>query len=225
MKKYFLYALLAFATMTFVACDKNKDKNNPDDPTEESEDINENGIQNEFGSGRLIIGSWDVTRGAYHFTFRSDGTCLQNGYSYESGIWSYNPETRILATTMGSWSWSMNIISAEALQGTYITKGTSYGFTHDGIYVDANDKLIVGKWKTKEGKEIIFDGKKCSLNGGTKVTYKITRENPGNDDPNATIIFNNEIEINLYHLSGGYLRIGSDSNTEAYAGYYYYVTE
>lgn len=225
MKKNLFFALMAFAVLTFTACDKKNDANNPENPN--SEEINENGIKNEFGDGRLIIGAWSVTRGAYHFIFRSDGTCTDDGNYDGSGIWSYNPETKILATTIKSWTWSMNIITAEALQGIYLNKGTSYGFYHSDNYVDANDKLLVGKWKTKEGKEIIFDGKKCSVNGSTKVTYKITREQPEYDYPNAKIIFEDKTENDLYHLSGGYLKIGksNDGETGPYVGDYYYVTE
>ena len=227
MKKHLFYALLACATLTFVACDKSKDKNNPDDPTTSGE-ISENGVKNEFGEGRLIIGGWDVTRGSYHFVFKSDGTCIQDGYSYESGIWSYNPETKILATTMASWSWSMNIVTAEALQGIYLNKGTSYGFNHYGnysqVYVDANPKLIIGKWKTKEGKVITFDKNNCTLND-KKYTYAIQGIDPQNYEADVKIIFDGNLEYTLVHLSGGYIRIGKQEETGIFAGQYYYVSE
>lgn len=224
MKKYVFLALVVFGAFAFTACNKSKDKNSPDDPTTSGE-ISENGIKNEFGNGRLIIGAWGVTRGAYHFVFRSDGTCTDDGNYEGSGIWSYNPETKILATTIASWTWSMNIVTAEALQGIYLNKGTSYGFYHSENYVDANDKLIIGKWKTKEGKEIIFDGNKCSVNGAAKVSYKITRDNPKYDYPNAKIVFDNTTENTLVHLSGGYIRIGTNEETGIFAGEYYYVSE
>lgn len=227
MKKYVFLALLAFGTFALTACDKSKDKNNPDDPA--SEEVSENGIKNEFGEGRLIIGGWSVTRGSYHFVFKSDGTCIQDGYSYESGVWSYNPDTKILATTMASWTWSMNIVTAEALQGTYLNKGTSYGFNHDGkysqVYVDANPKLIIGKWKTKEGKEITFDKtNNCTLNG-EKYAYAINGIDPQRYEADVKITFGENMVYTLVHLSGGYIRIGTDEETGIFAGEYYYVSE
>lgn len=228
MKKKTMFALIAFIAILFAACNTKKDE--PTNPTESSsEEINENGIKNEFGDGRLIIGGWEVTRGAYHFVFKSDGSCIQDGYSYESGIWSYNPETKTLATTMGSWTWNMNIIAPEALQGTYITKGTSYGFNHSGRYshryVDANPKLIIGKWKTKEGKQIIFYEKKCSLDDATAISYAIEGINPDNYEAEVYITFDGKEKYSLEHLSGGYIKIGSDKETGKYSGSYYYVTE
>lgn len=223
MKKYVFLALLAFGTFAFTACDKSKDKNNPDDPT--SEEINENGVKNEFGNGRLIIGRWKQSPNGNIFTFASNGDAFFEGsyYSFLSGSWSYNSETRLLATTLLSWSFYMNIITTNEMQGISTGKEKSYGFSHSGNYVDANPNLIIGRWKNNKNIEYTFDGKNYSVGITKKGKYSISIEDSNNNSNHkGTIYFDNE-EFDLIDLQGGYISFAKKGSNEVES--FYYVTE
>lgn len=224
MKKYF-YVLIAAITLCFWGC---KDKNEPSNNEE-------TGVKNEFGEGRLIIGRWRTnynTGGNYYFTFRSDGTC---DYSYSGsvtssssdGYWSYDPETKTLASTMGIiGSMKINIMTPQALQGT-TTGGTNYGLTHDD-YIDANRSLIVGKWKTNGGTELVFDKSKNFIKDGiTKGKYDIVGERGSKFRSQLKLMFDEKVYI-LQNLSGGFLQILTEdekSTEREFKGDYYYVSE
>lgn len=231
MKKYF-YALMAVMALCLVGC---KDKNAPSDTTGENGEISETGVKNEFGEGRLIIGKW-TTGGNYpkYFTFRSDGTFnyyypVRNAADIdEEGYWSYDPETKILASTINViGAMKINIMTPQALQGT-TTGGTNYGLSHSSYYVDKNRNLIVGKWKTNDGKELVFDKSMNFTKDKTvKGKYSIVDEENTYGGWNIVIFFDNK-KYELSALSGGYLKIEPEeyySEETEFAGEYYYVIE
>lgn len=225
MKKYVFLVLVAFVAFAFTACDKSKDKNNPDDPTTSGE-ISENGVKNEFGNGRLIIGRWKQSPNGNYFTFASNGDAFFEGsyYSFLSGSWSYNAETRLLATTLLSWSFYMNIITTNEMQGITTGKGSSYGFSRSGNYVDANPKLIIGRWKNNNNNiEYTFDGKNYAVNSVKKGKYSITIEDSyNNSNHKGSIYFDNE-EYDLIDLQGGYISFAKKGSDKVES--FYYVTE
>ena len=225
MKKKFLLSVFVFflccECVIFEAC-SNKDQNNPN-----STEINGSSVKNEFGAGRLLIGKWDASSG-YVFCFKSDGDCYRDWYSGGAkveGIWSYDSETKVLSTTVGS-SYTMNLISSQGLQGVSLGNGKGSSFKHSIGYVDNNDKLIVGKGRTKEGKELIFENNGNCTTGDSKGTYKIYRSNN-----KTTISFDMDGNYNqsytLRHLSGGLIMINpNDKNsTNIIGGEYYYTSE
>lgn len=251
MKKYVFLVLVAFVAFAFTACDKSKDKNNPDDPTTSGE-ISENGIKNEFGVGRLIIGGWypsdyNVSQNKMiRYFFYSDGESETDAFKYYNryeGYWSYNPETKVLSSTMGLiGAWQINILNAYAIQAVSVSNQTSYSLLREidlygkMRYVDNNPKLIIGRWQTKDKSatfEFTLDKYKyikgdLEKSGAYKINYVKTEERyhyVNNGD--VVITFDGSSRYNLYNLSGGYLWIDSlegSNQPKDYIGEFYYVS-
>ena len=250
MKKYVFLALLAFGTFALTACDKSKDKNNPDDPA--SEEVSKNGIKNEFGEGRLFIGGWypsDYAVGQHkmiNYYFYSDGeseTTAFKSYNRQKGYWSYNPENKVLSSTMGLiGAWQINMLNAYAIQAVSVSNQNSYSLSREEDsygkvrYVDNNPKLIIGRWQTKDKSatfEFTLDKYKyvkgdLVKSGSYKINYVKTEERylyVENGD--VVISFDGNKRYNLYNLSGGYLWIDpleGSNQPKDYIGEFYYVS-
>lgn len=259
MKKLLLCAIMSLATLSFTACNE-KENNNPDSPqtstgsnTEGGEDISENGMKNEFGEGRLIIGEWypsNYTSTYYTritYVFYSDGECATEAFKYDNrqtGYWSYNPENRLLACSMGLvGAWQINMLNAFAMQAVDVSSQQSYSLTHDfgseykTHYVDINPKLIIGKWQTKDKSTMFeFTSGNYKFSKGDIVktgTYKINYIKEAERynyvyDGDVVITFDNNEKYNLFSLCGGYVWIESlygSNQPKEFIGEFYYVTE
>ena len=243
-------------TLSFVCCSEKK-SNNPENLAN-SEEISENGVKNEFGDGRLIIGGWYPSTydcGDYYritYFFYSDGECETTAFkatNRSSGYWTFNPENKILSSSMKLVSaWTLNMLTPYAIQAVSMgSKSTSYTLTRSAElsiggeykiqYVDNNPKLIIGKWQTKDkGSTFEFTAQKYKYTRGDIVkqgTYEIkylkNRERYTyvyNED--VVIIFDGTAKYNLYALCGGYIWIApleGDDSTIEFAEEYYYVLD
>ena len=56
-----------------------------------------------------------------------DGRCYISGErGYEEGYWSYDSETKVLATSVGTWQFNVTLSNEDAWAGTYIYKDQVY---------------------------------------------------------------------------------------------------
>lgn len=215
--------LMAIMVLCLVGC---KDQNEP------SNNGTATGVKNEFGEGRLIIGSWKTSYSAatnYYFRFHSDGTC---GYSYGNkggeGYWSYDPETKTLASTISFiGSMKINIMTPKALQGT-TTSGKNFGLEHS-TSVDTNKKLIIGKWVNENNtKEYVFNGTNYTLtiNGYKQTgTYNIQTGLYSEKHGYHSTITLGETTYILQNLQGGYFSYRPFSGNTSTHEEFYYVSE
>lgn len=185
--------------LTSCGGDDEEDTNTPDS--------NENGIVNEFGNARLLIGQWVCSTNKPGWTFKSDGTCIMHWSSDEEGVWSYDPETKYLATTCRDWAWTVHILTADQWQGS--CSGKSYGYTKVENYVTDNIKLIYGKW---------VEGSKTLILNGDSYTLKTQNETfKGSVKINISskkIIFDDECVLTIYGLSGSILYLTSKNYSD-----------
>lgn len=219
--KWLPFFLCAGLCMALLSCEGNEPTNSL------SNEENENGIKNEIGDGRLIIGKWHTVNSRNGvdlvFTFASNGEGCRNGDTF--GYWSYTPETKLLATTLGDWSWNLNILTTHAMQGITTGNGRSNGFDRR-TYVDENPKLIIGKWKDDNNTtECIFDGKNYTLtqDGATKKGTYIVNITKGSDITNnkATLTLDGTT-YELENLQGGYISFSTKvGNNKIEYGLYY----
>ena len=79
---------------------------------------------------RKFVGIWysDATSGG-EWTFNSDGTCEFYYHDKYVGEWSYNHESKVLATTILNWNWEIYTISDNAWTGRHLAgKGSTFTY-------------------------------------------------------------------------------------------------
>lgn len=193
------FVLLCIVSMSLclISCGGDEDDTN----TPES---GENGIVNEFGSARFLIGAWVCNNSRKpDWMFKADGTCEMYASSgaIQKGVWSYDPETKYLATTCYSWAWTVHILTASEWQGT-MGDGDSYSYFRYEEYIDDNVKLIYGKW---------VEGDKTLILNGNRYTFRTSNESLRGtvkiDFPSKKITFDEDCELTIRGLSGSILYI------------------
>lgn len=158
----------------FAACSNDNDPQNDnpqdDNPQEQPSselDSESQAIVDKYKDMRIWYGRWEATTyGAWYtdFQFRSDGTCIVitgSEEEYHEAVWNYNPETKLLATTWGSWTWTVNILEPTEWSGTVVGgNSVSYkrrGFVNQGsdsrAIIDPNEELLIGKWIGTDGRD------------------------------------------------------------------------
>lgn len=214
MKKIASFAI-AVLTIFVTACSSDEEKE-----TLSGNDGLVTGVENEFGDARFLIGEWTCSVNKPGWTFKSDGTCIMHGNYDEQGVWSYNPETRYLATTVRDWSWTVNLLTANNWQGS--TSAHSYGYTRVEGYIDENRNIIKGRWRNEK--------KAVTLTVGTS-NYKMetssgTIEGGFNMDlAKRKLTLSNIGAMDIKTFSGATLIVGStDTDLQLnYGGTYIYV--
>lgn len=107
----------------FIACGGEEDTPGNTDK-EENGTGNGSQVQKDeiTGEQRLFVGMWDRSSGynyPYHWVFFADGTCIgsfSNG-SKPDGEWTYDTATKILATTVNGWQYTVTLASENAWAG------------------------------------------------------------------------------------------------------------
>lgn len=116
--------LLSFA---LLACNPFMLSSCGDDNEESSSTIVE-----DDNKAKLFIGEWySGEAGGGTWIFYEDGKCFHKSpMGFEStGYWSYDSETKILATTVDSWNFSISVISDKFWTGTHLAgSGKTYTF-------------------------------------------------------------------------------------------------
>lgn len=147
LKKIFIFMIC----FVFFSCGNDNEAIQPDSPTSGLDKESE-AIINKYKETRVLIGRWEYT--GYNksdFVFLSDGTCLLDGpytIGYKVGIWNYNTESKLLSTTCGSWSWTVNLLTETQWSG--VSPGGSAFSYMRGYWNDPNDELLIGVWINKE---------------------------------------------------------------------------
>lgn len=84
-----------------------------------------------------FIGGWS-SNGSGDFVFCSDGTCISghNGYMSDQsfGEWTYNEDTKQLATTLDGESWTVSMVTESAWTGVSAKKSKSITYQRDNSY-------------------------------------------------------------------------------------------
>lgn len=132
-----------------IACGSDDDSGNTTDPNHPSTNLDKESeaIISKYKSIRQWIGRWNTSSRKPDFIFLSDGTCLMDGKytsGYDEGKWKYNPDTKYMTTTCGSWIWRVNDFNIDEWTGI-TSGGTAYYYTR-GYWNCPNDELLIGKW-------------------------------------------------------------------------------
>lgn len=177
MKSNFLLkkALLFIICFNLISCGNDNDENITDqDLPSANLDKESETIINKYKSTRQWIGRWNTSSRKPDFIFLSDGTCLMDGKyttGYTVGKWKYNPNTKYMTTTCGSWIWTVN--DFDISQWTGISSGgTAYVYTR-GYWNCPNDELLIGKWiNTEASISITFKANKEYIITATDTEFK-----------------------------------------------------
>ena len=104
-----------------------------------------------------FVGTWDMQGGndTYHCIFYPDGVCkvmrIDKKYGWElEGVWTYNPQTMMLATTVEDYSWMVTVVGEDAWAGIrQRSKQDSQSFTRIEVQPEALFTLA-GTWACGE---------------------------------------------------------------------------
>lgn len=214
--------LLLLVCTQLISCSKD------DSPTKDPTDLDKESesVINKYKETRKLIGRWNYTGyGKSDFVFLSDGTCLLDGrqtVGYTVGKWNFNPENNLLATTCGSWSWTISFMTEKEWSG--ITPGGNSFSYNRGYWNDPNDELLIGKWVNEEaGISITFkaDNTYTINTAGTSLngSYEVDTYSPSNweDEYLYTryISFKGDVsgKLNVDYLDGYRLVCDKDGGT------------
>ncbi len=111
---------------------------------------------------RKFVGYWYNSQSgnqawASNFVFNADGTCIQKASNgTNSGYWNYNASTGILATTTGSWQWTVTIATENQWGGVSLGSNRTMTYTklHNKSYIEF--LLLHSSWKTEDGTIVSF---------------------------------------------------------------------
>lgn len=162
MRKTFRFSRIASIValcMFFAACSNDNDPqdNDPQDQPYSELDSESLAIINKHKNMRIWYGRWDWEGPTLRpdFIFYSDGTCdmvtksLNNPPEYINGVWSYDPDSKLLSTTCNDWAWNVSILTPTEWSGI-VVNGGSMSYKRSGN-LDPNEELIIGKWIGTDG--------------------------------------------------------------------------
>ena len=171
----------------------NQGNNNSGENTntpENKEPVSENAEDNLPEKTRAFVGAWKATKshsGDHSaIIFFSDGTCVLNEtyYSYSGGIynfgsektgyWTYDENTRILATTVG-YQWSITLSNSSNWTGLLLT-----GDYAENTSFEKNDAILLHRSK------LIYKTWECTKN----VKYIHYKQEKQDKDTTLTFTFN-----------------------------------
>lgn len=253
MKKLFRFAFMLMTLSVGVILTTNCSSSDNDEETEQVENGDKNGSGNGDANGgddspnnggndqsgepespednlpeeaRAFVGYWinQESKGS-DFVFSADGVCLmmpfdltKNDPAYRiehtlapssSGYWTFNKDTNILATTTGGWQWQVTLSNVGAWAGV------SFGTSTAQSFKKSEDKLsymtiILSKseWEDENGN---------TFSVGTFVNRNESTYN----------ILGVSIDQGLKSkigLSGSYIAIKEDENSNDYVFEYYYAS-
>lgn len=110
----------------FTACGSDDDSPAQEGNNQENQNQQGNGNQTEgdeiSASAKLFVGKWDRESGynyPYNWYFFADGTCIGSfaGGSHPDGNWNYDSDTKILATTVNGWQYTITLSTQDAWGG------------------------------------------------------------------------------------------------------------
>ncbi len=208
--KIFTTALFAlFLCVNLVSCSNDDEGVVPENPTSPEDNLPE--------EARAFVGCWiknDNTIVAGDFMFWGDGTCWMRPATSNStpytifGYWTYNPETKILATTTNNWQWEVTLSNSKVWAGVSISSQKTLSFNKASNESFFRWVLDTKNWKNDEEVYLSYEyyGYGSHLGWRNKVTgyhyleegnFMITEdENP--DD----YTFNYEFVYGKYHNTG-----------------------
>lgn len=165
MKKLLTKAFVLFFCFNIIACESDNDSENSTDPNLPSTNLDKESeaIINKYKSIRQWIGRWNTSSRKPDFIFLSDETCLmaaKYASGYDQGKWKYNPDTKYMTTTCGSWIWTVNDFNINEWTGI-TSGGTAFFYTRD-YWNCPNDELLIGKW--------------INIDDNTTITFKANNE-------------------------------------------------
>lgn len=161
MKKldFFKVVCMGVLCMSLPACSNSDDPQNPEEENQPSSELDSESqaIVNKYKDIRILYGRWNWEGPTMRpdFIFYSDGTCkmvtkqLWGPQGYVDGVWSYDPDSKLLATTCNDWAWTVNILTPTEWSGT-VVNGGSMSYKRSGV-LDPNEELIIGKWIGDDG--------------------------------------------------------------------------
>lgn len=119
-------------------------------------------------ASKPFVGYWERSTSSnwwwYYYIFRPDGTCTYyayNGYNESSdtpvdGVWNYDPETKILATTMEGHQWQVTISADNEWSGIALwLESESHTFTRLSD-ADMIKYIVPGQWVSDDKDTITF---------------------------------------------------------------------
>lgn len=153
--------MLSFCVLSLTSCG--------DDGSiqQEQENNEENELENNLSEKALrFVGCWGAQVSAYghQFTFFPNGKAIRDSAS--KGVWTFNEDSDILATTIENWQFKITLSTNEAWAGYTLNTGRTVNASkkEDNLFV--RDYLLITNWKNEEG-----DYFPLKLNSSQNITY------------------------------------------------------
>lgn len=113
---------------------------------------------------KVFVGYWEnQTSKGYSYYFFEDGYCWTKARNYEghygsTGYWTFDPATKILATTTeGNWQWQVTLSNSEAWAGVSLGSNTTQTFKkEDNKYDFVYDLLLYSTWEESADSTLTF---------------------------------------------------------------------
>lgn len=151
--KKLLFAMLAFATCSIcaVSCaekadDEGSSGGNHQNPSESPED-------NLPEEARMLVGYWDITNygSSRDFFLSADGRCVFNSENDYFYYWTYDTETKILATTYPGYQYQVTLSNEQAWAGILLNNNKPFSFER---YAGANFWQLPELWINEDGESL-----------------------------------------------------------------------
>jgi hypothetical protein len=155
--------LLSFCMLNLTSCG--------DDETiqqeQEKEKNEENELENNLSEkAQKFVGCWYARVSAYdhYFTFFPNGKAIRDSQS--KGVWTFNEDSDILATTIENWQFKITLSTNEAWAGHTLNTGRTVNASKRGDDLFVRDYLLITNWKNEEG-----NYSPLKLNSSQNITY------------------------------------------------------
>lgn len=178
-----LKSIVVILFMLPMAACSSGDEDNPQNPSNNPSEFDTNSIDvmKKFQKGRKWMGKWISSKyNKPDYAFLSDGNVIQfgSGYNTDRGMWEYNDGEHLLSTTIGAWTWKVNIFKGTQWSGT-TSSGNTYSYSRDLSWNDPDEDILIGKWinSVSDVSIVLLADKSYTLTtpeGVFKGNYKIT---------------------------------------------------
>lgn len=163
LKLAFAVFLLSLCVLNFTSCSDDESIQQEQEQEKNEENESENNLSEK---AQKFVGCWSAQVSAYghRFTFFPNGKAIRDSSS--KGVWTFDEDSNILATTIENWQFKITLSTNEAWAGYTLNTGRTVNASKqtDNLFIE--DYLLMTNWKNEEGNYFPL-----KLNSSQSITY------------------------------------------------------